>query len=132
MPAMLMKHDDDPRTQIWKDLGDLSDFHVYNNQCLVRVYERPEKTKSGILLTRQTRDEDKHQGKAALIIKIGPSAFDPDNDQGWWSGERNPHIGDWIAVRPSDGWPITINGQLCRMLTDTAVRMLIPAPDAVW
>jgi hypothetical protein len=41
-------------------------------------------------------------------------------------------VGDWIYFRPSDGWQITVHGQLCRILDDTDVRGRIPAPDAVW
>ena len=69
MPAMLMEHDVDPREGLLKKIGDLSKVEVFNNQILVAVYLRPEKTKSGILLPGQTRDEDKYQSKVGLVIK---------------------------------------------------------------
>lgn len=130
MPPMLMKHDVDPREAILAET-DLTGFHVQNNQVLVRVYERPKITRSNIHLPDQTRGEDQYQGKAALIIAVGPVAFIADPEKGYWLGEV-PKLHDWVVFRPSDGWPINVNGKLCRMLTDTAVRMVIPAPDVVW
>lgn len=131
MPPMLMKHEEDPRVEMLRELGDISGYHVQNNQVLVRVYERPKMTRSGIHLADRTREEDQYQGKAALIVAVGPAAFDPDNNQGYWRGVV-PKLHDWIALRPSDGWPINVNGKLCRMITDGAARMIIPAPDVVW
>jgi hypothetical protein len=37
-----------------------------------------------------------------------------------------------VIFRPSDGWGITINNLMCRILEDTAVRGKITAPDQVW
>lgn len=130
MPAMAMNHETDPRDQLLKKLGDISSVEVFNNQVLVAVYERPEKTKTGIVLPQAYRDEDKFQGKAALIVAMGPAAFQ-DADGRWFQG-ANLKTGDWILLRPSDGWPVTVNGTLCRMLNDTAVRARIDRPDRVW
>jgi hypothetical protein len=44
----------------------------------------------------------------------------------------NIELDDWIVFRPSDGWPITVNGVLCRMLDDTSVRGKIDVPDKIW
>lgn len=129
MSSMAMRHDTDPATDILKKLGPISDFTIYNNWVLCAIYERPERTKGGLILTDTTRGEDKYQGKAALIVKVGPAAFASD---GAYFSEGGPEVGDWIAIRPSDGWPITINGTLCRMLVDEAVKIRIPAPDSVY
>ena len=129
MAVMAMKHDKDPRVEILEKIGKLDDFSVYNNMCLVAVYERPEQTKGGILLTQTQRAEDKYQGKAALIVKTGPVAFEAANG---YLTEGGPAVGDWIAIRPSDGWPIQINGMLCRMLVDEQVKLRIPSPDSVY
>lgn len=129
MSTMAMRHDTDPREDLLKKLGDISDFEIFNNMVLVAIYERPEKTKSGLILTQTSRDEDKYQGKAALIVKTGPAAFLSDGN---YFTEGGPKIGDWIAIRPSDGWPISVKGTLCRMLVDEAVKIRIPAPDSVY
>ena len=94
------------------------------------VYVRPEKTKSGIILTSNTRDEDRIQGKVGLVLKKGPQAFvDPSNT---WFGDVDIEIDDWVFYRPSDGWSVTINGVLCRVLDDTNIRGRIQNPDHVW
>jgi len=99
-------------------------------QVLVAVYIRPQRTKSGIYLTDSTTDEDKYQSKVGLVLKKGPSAFVDDNNQ--WFQNVSVGIGDWIVHRPSDGWSITVNGVLCRILEDMSVKGKIDAPDRVW
>jgi hypothetical protein len=77
-----MKHEVDPREEIIRQLPDLKHVEVFNNMVLVAVYERPDKTASGIILTGNTKDEDKYQGKAALIIKLGPIANEANASRG--------------------------------------------------
>jgi co-chaperonin GroES (HSP10) len=130
MPFMIMQHQVDPKELIHKEMGDISPVEVFNNQLLVAVYIRPEKTKSGILLPGQVRDEDKFQSKVGLVIKKGPSAFEDTNGE-WFKGV-DINVGDWIIMRSSDGWSITVNNVLCRMIEDVNVRGRIDHPDRVW
>jgi len=130
MSNIVMLHETDPKAVLLKDVGDVSHIEVFNMQVLVAVYIRPEKTKSGIILSDKTRDEDRYQSKVGLIIKKGPSAFVDESDK-WFSG-IDVKEGDWIVFRPSDGWNITINGTLCRMLDDMSIRARISHPDQVW
>lgn len=130
MPAMLMSHLEDPAKTIQKKIGDLSKFVVYGNQILLGVYERPRMTKSGIHLSDQTRQEDKYQGKAALVLKKGPFAFVSDNNYDFKG--QNVDEGDWVAIFVSDGRQIIVNGQLCRIVEDQYVRLKIPAPDVIF
>ncbi len=130
MSNIAMLHETDPKAVLLKDVGDVSHIEVFNMQVLVAVYIRPEKTKSGIILSDKTRDEDRYQSKVGLVIKKGPSAFVDESDK-WFSG-INVKEGDWIVFRPSDGWNITINGTLCRMLDDMSIRARISHPDQVW
>ena len=127
---MTMEHEIDPSAVLLKELGDLSAVEVFNNQMLVAVYIRPQKTKSGIILTSQTTDEDRFQSKVGLVVKKGPNAFKDDTGE-WFSGiEINEK--DWIVFRPSDGWSITVNGVLCRMIEDVNIKARIDQPDRVW
>lgn len=127
---MTMEHEIDPSAVLLKELGDLSAVEVFNNQMLVAVYIRPQKTKSGIILTSQTTDEDRFQSKVGLVVKKGPNAFKDDTGE-WFSGiEINEN--DWIVFRPSDGWSITVNGVLCRMIEDVNIKARIDQPDRVW
>lgn len=130
MPFMLMEHEVDPAKKIVEEIGDLSKIELFNNQILVGVYIRPQKTKSGLYLSDKTTDEDRFQSKVGLLLKMGPRAFEP-NDEGWFDGETF-NLNDWLVFRPSDGWSITINGVLCRILIDTQVKMRIPNPDQAW
>lgn len=130
MPAMVMSHDIDPRDALIQALGNLKDVDVFNAQILVATYIRPQKTKSGIFLTDKTTDEDRFQSKVGVIVKMGGSAF--KDDTGVWFQGIKFHVGDWVVHRASDGWSLTINNVLCRLLDDTAVRARIQHPDMVW
>lgn len=130
MTSMVMDHTVDPREKLISELGDLSGIEIFNNQILVAVYIRPQKMKSGLYLSDKIIDEDRYQGKVGLLVKMGSEAFQ-DNSGQWFSNESfNLH--DWLVFRPSDGWSITVNGVLCRVLSDTQVKMRIPEPDAAW
>lgn len=130
MTQMTMAHDIDPKQKLLEDLGDISNVEIFNNQVLVAVYIRPQKTKSGIYLSDKTIDEDRYQGKVGLLVGMGPSAFNDDNGQ--WFNQAQFNLHDWLVFRPSDGWSININGVLCRMMSDTQVKMRIPTPDVAW
>ena len=111
-------------------IGDISSVEIFNNQILVAVYVRPQKTKSGIYLSDQSREEDKIQGKVGLVVKKGPSAFVDEANE--WFKDVSVEVNDWVVFRPSDGWSITVNNVLCRMIDDTAIRGKVDAPDRVW
>ena len=130
MPFMIMEHATDPKQKLLDDIGDVSAFEIFNNQILIAIYVRPQKTKSGILLPDQMRDEDKIQGKVGLVVKKGPAAFVDETSE--WFKDITVNEGDWVVIRPSDGWAITVNNVLCRIVDDTAVRGKVDAPDRVW
>ena len=125
-----MHHEVDPKDVLLKELGDISGVELLNTQVLVAVYIRPEKTMGGIFIAAKTLDEDRYQSKVGLVIKTGPSAF--VDEGGKWFSNLDLKAGDWIVFRPSDGWDVTINGVLCRMFNDTAIRARIPHPDNVY
>ena len=130
MPFMIMEHEVDPKKKLLDEIGDLSAVEVFNNQILVAVYIRPQKTRSGLYLSDKTTDEDRFQSKVGLLVKAGPKAFE-DETGTWFEGERF-ELNDWLVFRPSDGWNITVNGILCRILNDTQVRGRVDHPDRVW
>ena len=130
MPYMLMEHDVDPKDKIIEEIGDLSSIELFNNDILVGVYLRPEKTNSGLYLPDKHRDEDKFQSKVGLVVKKGPQAFQ-DSSGEWFDGVKIEE-GDWIVFRPSDGWSITVNNVLCRMIDDINIKARVDHPDRVW
>ena len=115
-----MEHDVDPKKTLLKKLGNINDVEIFNNQILCAVYVRPEKTKGGIVLPDQHRSEDKIQGKVGLVVKMGSAAFVDETDT--WFKDVKVENHDWIIFRPSDGWSITVNGVLCRILDDINIR----------
>ena len=130
MPAMVMQHDVDPKKDLLKKIGDIKDIEIYNNQILVAVYIRPEKTIGGIIIPDENRNEDKTQGKVGLVLKKGPDAF--NDESGQWFKDVKVKNNDWVIFRPSDGWTITVNKVVCRILDDVNVRGRIQHPDQVW
>ena len=129
MPHMPMSHDEDPKQNLLDQLGDISQVELFHNQVLLAVYLRPEKTKSGLILTANHLDEDKYQSKVGLLIKRGPLAFEQDGN--WFTGVTfQDH--DWLIFRPSDGWSITVNGVLCRIFDDISIKGRAPHPDSVY
>lgn len=132
MPAVKMDHTIDPRDDLKNKLGDISAFEIFENYILVGVYIRPERTSSGIYLSDKTREEDRYQGKIGVVLKKGPTAFeDPDKK---WFKDVNIQTDDWVVFKPSDGWALTVNGVLCRMIPDIDVRgkISVNSPDMVW
>lgn len=129
MPHMPMSHEEDPKKKLLEELGDISNVELFHNQVLLAVYLRPEKTKSGLILTANHLDEDRYQSKVGLLIRRGPLAFEQDGN--WFTGVTfQDH--DWLIFRPSDGWSITVNGVLCRIFDDISIKGRAPHPDSVY
>lgn len=129
MPHMPMSHEKDPKEALLEQIGDISEIELFHNQVLLAVYLRPEKTKSGLILTADHLDEDRYQSKVGLLIKRGPLAFEQDGN--WFTGMTfQDH--EWLIFRPSDGWSITVNGVLCRIFDDISIKGRAPHPDSVY
>lgn len=130
MPSMLMEHNSDPKKLILDKVGSLKGFKLFGGQVLIGMYVRSNKTKSGIHLPDSTIKEDEYQGKAGLVLAMGPSAFVSDDNHNFMGVKAE--VGDWIAAWVTDGRKIMIRGQLCRILHDDHVRMVIPQPDWIF
>lgn len=130
MPQMFMHHAIDPREEIFNKAGPLDDVQIFNNQVLIGTYIRPNVTKSGIHLADITRDEDIHQGKVGMVLKMGPAAFKDDANYSF--GGQQARVGDWVVTWILDGRKININGLVCRVVKDTEIRLTVPTPDMVY
>jgi co-chaperonin GroES (HSP10) len=122
--ALVMEHALDPKTELLKQLGDISKLEIFGNEVLVAIYIRPEKTAGGIFITQNAQDEDKWQGKMGLVVKKGPTPLVDEKNE--------VEIGDWVIFRPSDGWGLTVNNIMCRLLDDRVVRGRNPTPDTIY
>ena len=141
---MLMEHAEDPaqviyRTVGMKKAGVIPGFKLHGNRVLVGIYERPSKMKaiktaSGAMVSLEIPDtvkaEDKYQGKAGICLMVGSSAF-KDDDVYSFHGDK-VEVGDWVMVHVSHGLACVVNGQLCRLVRDQDISMLIPSPDSIF
>jgi co-chaperonin GroES (HSP10) len=155
VPSALKKSDPilDEKEAILSKLGDLSQVQIAQNEVLVAIYIRPEKSAGGILLTDRTRKEDNYQGKVGLVVKIGSACrfVREETYENKVTGERigtgrfygvDVQLHDWIVTRPSDTWPLDMNGgedtsdpkafTNCRLVFDDQIRMKIPQPGMIW
>lgn len=138
MPSIAMLHETDPREAVLNKVGNLENLEVFGNDILVAIYKRPEKTKSGLILTANTLSEDVHQGKVGLVLKMGPTSYLDDEGNKF----RDIKEGDWVVFRPSDGWRITLNTLQgtyskddtvdCRIVSDISIRSRVSDPDLVY
>ncbi len=132
MKALLMKHDVDPREEIFRALGDTLNGSslVSPVSVLLCMYERPDTTASGIVITDKQRDEDKYQGKVGLLLAMGHLAFKDDADHQW--GDERPKVGDWVVIRVGDTFPFMVNERTMRIVHENDVRLVVPNPDMIY
>lgn len=131
MPQMYMAEDPEKAKQrTLAELGDISEVRIDMNRVLLAVYERPEKTESGLYLGDKTRKEDVHQGKAALVVKLGPGVDQSDRNVNFY--DRKLAVGEWAVVWPNDGVKFNVGGKDCRLVRDDIIFVRIPRPDMVW
>lgn len=128
--AIEMLHPTDPKEEIRAAVADqLAEIEVMGARIMVAVYQRPEKTKGGVFLTQDSRNEDRYQGKVGLILAMGPLAFSEDATHQW--GDTKPQIGDWVAFRVGDTHPFLLGDRTCRLVEDVYVQMILDRPDVI-
>lgn len=144
MPAPAAKQKElDSKEEILAKLGDLSAAEVAQNEVLLAMYMRPEKTAGGIVLPHQNLKEDRYQGKVGLVVKMGAACRFVRTDAVTGVTYGIPvELHDWVVVRTSDTWSLEINADasvsdpraftLCRLVFDDQIRMKIPHPGMVW
>jgi co-chaperonin GroES (HSP10) len=130
MKALAMIHDVDPRRAIMEAAEPYLDgFEPLGAQVLVAIYQRPQRTASGLYLSDGVRTEDLWQGKCGLVLKMGPLAFVEDETHRF--GDRVPKPGDWVVYRVGDSWPFLIEKTNCRFVEDVAIKAIVNRPDVV-
>lgn len=133
----------DPKRELIDKLGDLSGIEIAQNEVLIAIYMRPERTAGGIVLPQQNLKEDRYQGKCGLVVKIGSACrfVRVDKDTGREYG-IDIQLHDWVVVRPSSTWALDINSDLnamqiqdfvqCRLVFDDQIRMRVADPRVIW
>lgn len=133
----------DPKKEILDKLGDISSVEIAQNEVLIAIYMRPEKTAGGIVVPGSNLKEDRYQGKAGLVIKIGTACrFQRTDAQTGASYGLDIKLYDWVVVRPSDTWTLDLNADKkafslldfvpVRLVYDDQIRMRVPSPEMVY
>jgi hypothetical protein len=82
---------------------------------------------SNLFKANETKMEDIWQGKAALVLKVGPDAFVDDATQSFAGSQIE--VGDWVAFKVGNAWMMNIRGVPCRLIEDTQIRMKLKDPS---
>lgn len=87
-----------------------------------------EKTKSGLYLPDQTKQDENTASLIAEVLSIGPDAYrDPAKfPNGAWCS-----IGDHVILRSYSGTRIKITNEEYRLINDDTPEAVVPDPDSV-
>lgn len=99
-------------------------------KILVATYRRPEISKGGVIMASSNLDEDKWQGVAALVLKLGSAAFVDDASTTFHEFAAKQY--DWVTFRPAVGVAREFNGLHCRIVEDKMIDAVIDDPTLVW
>ena len=119
----------DARTAHLRALGKFED-EILHSQVLCMTYIQPSVTEGGIHMPDRAIEEDRFQGKIALVVAMGPGAFKDDKIAEFHG--VTVKVGDWVLVRPSDGLEIFVNGNSCRLFEDVDIRIRVKQPRSYW
>ena len=111
-------------------MGDLADVEVMFNMVLLGTFIRPEKTAGGVYRPTDSVTEDVWQGKAGLVLKLGPNAFESDDETDFKGQRVEP--GEWVVFKVGDAWQLTLKGVPCRLVRDSSIRMKLKDPNVVF
>lgn len=126
----------DPKAALYEALGDISGIEVLHDLVLVATYIEPATTPGGIIKPDQTLAENRFQGKGALILAMGPTAF-KYSDAFVYEGVK-PQVGDWVLVRPSDGMELFkvdatgTAGTSCRLFSASRIMCRLRDPALIY
>jgi len=119
----------DPKAGMLAKVGSLKDIDVMYNMVLLAAYVRPERTKGGIIRPGESKEEDIWQGKTGLVLKLGPDAFEDDNDTSF-NGQK-AEVGEWVVFKGGDAWQLTIGDWPCRLVRDSSIKMKVKDPSII-
>lgn len=134
----------DPAKPLLEAAGNLEDYEVFHNLVLIATYVPPAKIFRGpdgkdvvFHHTDQKLEEDRFQGKAHLVLMVGPTAFKDDGVAKF--GGVTVKAGDWVVVRPSDGFEMFIRdrrkaneGISVRLIEDVFIRGRVSDPSLIY
>lgn len=125
-----------PAEQIFERIKNiLPHVEIGNEKVLLVIYVRPTAKDLGggkvLYSAPVTQKEDVLQGKAGLVVKVGPVVSAKDKVRGF-----SIEVGDWVAVNASDGWSMNMgppNDMIyLRLLNEQSIHMKISEPSIIW
>lgn len=120
---------EDFKVKAFEMIGDLSAIDVYLNRVLTLVYIGYERTSGGIIKPTDTKKEDIYQGKTALVLKVGPTAF--QNSGSWDFAGQAVNRGDWVTFKIGNSSQIEFNKVACRIVMDQYIETRVRDPRMV-
>jgi len=133
----------DPAKALRDAAGDLHEIEVFHNLVLAATYIAPPKVLKGpngedvqLHLPDRSLAEDRFQGKAYLVLQVGPTAF--KDAAGVAFGGKTVKPGDWIVARPSDGFELfkgdagSKEGASVRLFEDVHIKGRISDPTVIY
>ncbi len=133
----------DPAKALRDAAGDISDIEVFHNLVLAATYIAPAKVFKGpngedvqFHMTDRSLAEDRFQGKAYLVLQVGPTAF--QDAPGVTFGGKSVAPGDWIIAKPSDGFELfkgdagAKEGASVRLFEDVHIKGRVSDPTVVY
>lgn len=100
------------------------------NRILCATYIENEMTSGGIIKPLEVTSESIWQGKAFLVLDVGPAAFVDDERTSFYGQSAKP--GDWVVFKSGNSTIIEVNKVPCRIVEDRFVEAIIPDPRMVW
>lgn len=136
--ARLIDFQRDPREEIWEDLAPfLYGINVGGADVLIAPFRPGEnaKTKGGVWLTANTRQEYDFQGATGLILAMGPWAYKTEKTERWFVDADNnpspPQIGAWVVFDLRSSIPVVLGNRTVRFVNDQHILTPIERPDMV-
>ena len=136
------------KQQIFKDLGNMKDFELLDDDLLVATYVDSEVAASGkradgssfvLYKPQSSTQEARYQGKVALVVALGPTAFQYHANGQPYEGKK-VKVGDWVVIHPSDGREIFLKDPksagneyvACRRIHWSNILMRVDDPRRVY
>lgn len=121
----------DAKSELLKQVGDLSGLELPNDLVLMANYIEPEKTAGGIIKPQKSLDESRYQGKVGLVLKCGPTAFKFTNGGYAFEGTV-PKVGNWVVFRKSDAWETFVRGVSCWYIDSDLIKAIVDDPAIIY
>lgn len=99
-------------------------------KILVATFRQPERTAGGLIKTQRFLEEDKFQGIAGLVLKVGTLSF--SDDYKFKFGGFKADVGEWVVYDPTDARATELRGLHCRIIDDSDIDATIDDPELFW